>query len=682
MRVFQPYNPDTIQRKASLRACEACYTRKVKCDSGGHERFCQNCVSHGIECRPRTRKRKSTVLLTGNGPPADTSDLNGNIVNQGASRRRVSASHNQERRFGSQQGDTRLSAPLLFVTHLSPDPDTVSPRTSSSVDAFHNSSYLSRSAILGDEFPDIDHSHTDRGVREHTLSPTDLEVLRLYHAFDLPDPPLRQSLIEAYVDKCWTWMPVVDISSLSGSFAAGEDSFLLLQAVLLVGSLMRPELCTKETSDEYYRRVKALVNAGFERNPINILASLCLIQWYTPTAPRDISTDTPRFWETYALGLAQQMGLHKASRIEAEDHGLRRRIWWTLRSRDSLIASAHGRPRILNPADCTVELPNVKDFGEITDGRPQIFVFYVKIVEILGDLCHLLTRESKITPQERADVSARLRDYIQDLPDSLRLNEIDGSVKPYNFELAQFHVPILTAITILHRPRSIFSLGVANAASIVAANLTFRIVEAIYFREQTKFLSSAYAWFLLAASIPHLSCLTVERLKSDASAALDTLEAVLSTLGRVRPAAANNLRNVRAIRRAVNAHNRSDGGPRPEPESDLENNASPDAYAPSILQAYGPEIFGHYQSLVAALENTSTAHCPDNGSSSVHDETESNGIQLATSHQSFEATPIVATSTPGYGVQESFTILFEEELQGSVNFWMRDWMENLQYMPE
>lgn len=608
--------------------------------------------------------------------------MNGHTSNQEYPRRRVSSSYQQERRTGIEREDTKLSAPLLFVIHLRPHPETVSPRTSSSVDAFHNSSYLSRSAILGDEFPDIDHSHTDRGVREHTLSPTDLEVLRLYHAFDLPDPPLRQSLIEAYVDKCWTWMPVVDISSLSGSFAAGVDSLLLLQAVLLVGSLMRPELCTKDTSDEYYRRVKALVNAGYERNPINILAALCLIQWYTPTAPKDISTDTPRFWETYALGLAQQIGLHKASRIETEDHGLRRRIWWTLRSRDNLIASAHGRPRILNPADCTVELPEVADFGEITDERPQIFVFYVKIVGILGDLCQLLTRESKIDPQERADISARLRDYIQDLPDSLRLDDPDGTARPYNFELAQFHVPILTAITILYRPRSIFSLGATNAASIAAANLTFRIAEAIHFREQTKFLSSAFAWFFLAASIPHLSCLRIERLNSDASAALDTLETVLSTLGKVRPAAANNLRNVCAIRRAVNGHNRSDGASRSGQDSDVETRATPDTYAPFILHAYGPEIFGHYQSLVAALENSSPTLVPENGSSSIRDEYDPSGVQISASQQSFEDSPVVAMSTPRYGDQDTFSTLFEEDLQGTVNFWMRDWMEDLQYMPE
>lgn len=596
----------------------------------------------------------------------------------------MSGSSQQQRRNGGRREDKPIEAPFLFVTHLQTQQETVSPRTASSVDAFHNSSYLSRSAILGDEFPDIDHSHTERSVPEHTLSPTDLEVLKLYHAFDLPDPPLRQSLIEAYVEKCWTWMPVVDLSSLSGSFTAGEDSLLLLQAVLLVGSLMRPELCSKETSDEYYRRVKALVNAGYERNPVNILAALCLIQWYTPTAPKDISTDTPRFWETYALGLAQQMGLYRAAKVETDDHGLRRRIWWTLRSRDNLIAAAHGRPRILNPVDCSVELPDVKDFVDSTDRRARVFVYYVKLVEILGDLCHLLTREDKITTEERGDISTRLRDYMHALPNSFRLNDADGKARPYNFELAQFHVPILTAITILYRPRSVFALGPGNAASIAAANITFRIVQAIHYREQTKYLSSAFAWYLLAASIPHLSCLRIPRLRAASSATLDTLETVLSTLGKVRPAAANNLRNVRAIRRAVNAHNRSDTVPRQGPDFDSDGLDAEDSYARVILQPYGREVLEHYQSLITALEDNSTPDIyPDYHPHIALEDTHPDTILLPNSeHSLVAATPVLPISTSSYGVQDAFTNLFEEDVHGTMNFWMRDWMEDLQYMPE
>jgi len=447
MRVFQPYDPNTSLRKASLRACESCYIRKVRCNTGGHSMSCQNCVTHGVECKPRSRKRKSTA----NGPFTSIPALNGHThpTVDDSPRRRASVGCQPLQADG-----TGVAAPLLFVTHLRRQPKTITPRrSSSSGDPFYNSSYLSRSAILGEDFPDIDHSHAAGVVPGHTLSPTDIEVLRLYHAFDLPLPALRQSLIEAYTRKCWTWMPVVNISYLSGSFAAGGDSLLLLQAVLLVGSLMRPELCTKETSDEYYRRVKALINAGYERDPLKILAALCLIQWYTPTSPKDISTDTPRFWASYALGLAQQMGLHKASISRTADYDLRRRVWWTLRARDNLMAAAHGRPRMLDSADCTVESMDVNDFEDPTDLRALIFVFYTKLLEILGDLCQLLTREGKISSQERTRMAVRLKDYIHGLPDALRLNEPDGAARPYNFELAQFHVPILITITILYRPR-------------------------------------------------------------------------------------------------------------------------------------------------------------------------------------------------------------------------------------
>lgn len=625
-----------------------------------------------MECRPRSRKRKSTV----SGPLPSIPALNGLThprVHDSPKRRR-STSHQP-----LQANGTRLAAPLLFVTFLRSQPETISSRRSStSADPFHNSSYLSRSAILGEDFPDIDHYHASGAVREHTVSPTDIEVLKLYHAFDLPPPALRQSLIEAYAKKCRTWMPVVNISSLSGSFAAGEDSLLLLQAVLLVGSLLRPELCTKETSDEYYRRVKALINAGYERDPLNILSALCLIQWYTPTSPKDISTDTPRFWASYALGLAQQMGLHKACSSRANDYELRRRIWWTLRARDNLMAAAHGRPRMLDSGDCTVESADVNDFEDPTDLKALIFVHYTKLLEILGDLCQMLTREGKISPQERTRVAVRLHDYIHELPDSLRLNEPDGTARPYNFELAQFHIPILITITILYRPRSIFSPGVANAASIVAANLSFRILQAIHFREHTKYLSSAFAWYGLATSIPHLSCIRIAKLKAEASAALDSIETVLSTLGKVRPSAANNLHNVRAIRRAVNAQNRSDIASHLGSDADHENHDVQDSHALTILQAYGPEIVDHYVSVVKALEETSSPTLSgEHHQTNVREEPDGDTIQLASPQESLID---VGISTPSNGAQDAFTSLFGEDLQG--NLWMRDWMVDLQYMPE
>ena len=312
MTTFQSYDPSTRLTQSQPKACEHCYARKVKCDIAKGDATCRNCLNHGIPCRQRTRKRKAASIDQGINTstsanvhskrdrkeslptshsriyqPQQDSHVRDDQVSDESSSPNVHIGHEE---------DSDLAAPFLFIGHrnaLASSPGTTTDAMPSSVDEFHNSSYLSRSAILGDDFPDIDHSHNTLQP-QHKISPVELQVLRLYQAFDLPELPLRQSLIEAYASKIYTWMPVVDASSLSVGSPNSDTSLLLLQAVLLVGTLMRPDTCSKEIVDSYYRRVKALINSSYERNPLNMLAALCLIQWFTPGAPKDVSTDTPR----------------------------------------------------------------------------------------------------------------------------------------------------------------------------------------------------------------------------------------------------------------------------------------------------------------------------------------------------------------------------------------------------
>jgi hypothetical protein len=565
------------------------------------------------------------------------------------------------------------SSPFVFVTY---QPFTA---PMSSPDAFENSSFLSRAAILGEEFSNIDHSHGDRRASsDHVLSKTDLEVLKLYKAFDLPEAPLRQSLVDAFIDYAWVWMPVVDLSKLIGTYTAGEGSLVVLQSVLLVGAIMRPEVCGKEFVDEQYRKVKALLNAGYERDPIHILTTLCLVQWYTPTAPKDVSNDTPRAWATSAVGIAQQVGLHRpAATLYGNNKGIWRRIWWTLSSRDSLMASAHGRPRMLNPADSMQTMIASDDFEEPRDRRAAIFIEYAKICQILGDLCQVLTRHGRINHMERNDFSWRLKTYLDSLPEDFLVAD-----RGYDLELAQLHIPILSTISILHRPRSVFSLTYANAASIVAGNLSFRLFQAIELRGQTKLLSSAFAWHLMASSIPHLSALRVMELKAEANYALDQLEKVFATLGRVRPAAQQNLRNVQAIRRAVLASRRAESSSRntpdsmPPPDSGFEQ---PQVGPEHLLQIYGPEILQHYHRVFTALKN---AQATPLEIMSVQSDIIDNVIPPV--QPDGRSTPgnsmHLEFATPTHAYQDLFSNLFGDLSQDNV--WMRDWMDDLQLMPE
>src|SRR5882757_7371634 len=217
------------------------------------------------------------------------------------------------------------------------------------------------------------------------------------------------------------------------------------------------------------------------------------------------------------------------------------------------MSSAHGRPRIVNPADCGIEPPSIYDFPDPNDLRAQIFASYVSITSIMCDLCQLLARQNDPPLAEKNKIGLRFLDYVRSLPPALRLVQPNQVSRPYSFDLAQLHIHLLTTIIILYRPQSIFHVPPASAPAIVASNLNFRIFEAMELRGHTCFLSSGFAWHLLVTAIPQLSCLGIPALREEFKGNLDALEGVFRTLGSTRPSAANNLRNIQVIRRALDS---------------------------------------------------------------------------------------------------------------------------------
>lgn len=398
-------------------------------------------------------------------------------------------------------------------------------------------------------------------------------------------------------------MPVVDIATLDISCTAPGSSLLVIQAVMLAGAIMSPNVCSKATVNEMYRKVKALVHSDYEPDPLNKLIALCLMQWYTATAPKDISMDTPRFWNVHAVGLAQQMGLHRSPKGDAEKAGLRRRVWFTLYARDSLTSAAHGRPRLLDPADSDVDRPRISDFPHTEGNRAETFLAYIAATSVLGDLCQTLNRKGKLDSADTERMLSRLECMCADLPPRLRLVDDAGNLRQYDLDVAQLHVHVLACIVILYRPRSVFSMSPSNAASVTVAMLLHRIFEAVELREHTRLLSSAFAWYLLAASIPLLSRCKVPALRAESEAALDALQCSLTALSKVRPAAANNLKSVRAIRKAIESATHLNTKNTSGTEIVEQSNCQ------ALLSHYGPGAMQHYSRVVGILQahNHSTA---------------------------------------------------------------------------
>lgn len=602
---FKAFDPVTIYHKSNSTACEACYSRKVRCEPCDNAIGCRQCSDHGVDCKPRTRKRKVQPSDDGRSEWSEayhavkTSSVRSNHVSPEKARRRSANDGANSAR--SVKRANSIAVPGLFVNTQSTNTNEYSPESAAHSETpshARHASYLSRSAVLGDEFPDIDHTHGDKDDGERkSLSSTAMKVLSLHSAFDLPGLPLRQSLVEAFLERCSTWMPVVDSDFFAGAGSNGEVSLTLLQSIILAGSLMRPQVCEMGFAERQYQRVKALIHSGHEQDPLMMLAALCVVQHYAVLAPKEISADMPRAWNLHAVGLAHQLGLHRASRLDSPRAGLRNRIWWTLVWRDNLASSCHGRPRALQPEDCTAPPPNVQDFEDPTDPRAEVFCRYVEVIGIMGDLCLIITRKGRIEPGDRYSIASRLFSFVNALPEALRLYSPNGMARPYNYDLAQLHVPVLITLAILFRPRTIHQLAGPNAASVTAAFLLFRIFEAIELREHTRYLASGYGWYFLTTAMPLLSCTKVVALREEANQALNSLESALETLGKVKPAAANNLRNVRAIRTAMASKSR---GPASTPNV-MEQDSASIRIGRQILEVYGLGAIRQYEQIADIL---------------------------------------------------------------------------------
>ena len=332
------------------------------------------------------------------------------------------------------------------------------------------------------------------------------------------------------------------------------------------------------------------------------------------------------------------------------------------------MSSAHGRPRIVNPADCSIDPPSIYDFPDPTDLRAHIFVSYVSITSILCDLCQLLTRQAVPHIAERDKIGRRLLDYVRSLPPALRLVQPNGVLRPYSLDLAQLHVHLLTSIIILYRPQSI-KVPPSSAPAVVASNLNFRIFEAIQLRGHTCFLSSGFAWHLLVTAIPLLSCLSVPELRGEFGANLDVLETCFRTLASTRPAAANNLRTVQAIRRALES---KDGLPPTALNANITTEAS--SFPPlELFASYGDEVPENYNRIATALESFSHKSLPEGHDISATLYENENVFDID------RLQPGPFAPTPGdvgvQGLQDDFP-----ELLGS-NFpedgWMRNWINEL-----
>ncbi|GIJ83380.1 hypothetical protein Asppvi_002199 [Aspergillus pseudoviridinutans] len=362
------------------------------------------------------------------------------------------------------------------------------------------------------------------------LEPLDVDILNQRHAFDLPS----QAVCDALVDVFFKWiapvLPVIDRHDFMHRYRNPQNppSILLIQAVLMVASRFHHNAQSSGNGvispRVFYKKVKALYDAGYERDPTTVLQAVVLLGVYWD-GPDDLTESGIFYWSRLGIALAQEHGLHQSENyvtLSATKRRIWKRIWWTLYTRDRSVAAAFGRPLHINSEDCTVEPLKESDFIEYdeqndssTDRTAALFFMQS-------------TEDSRMKGAAQCELG--LNDWLVSCPSELQWRQ-----SRHNFWSAILCSTFYTIVCQLHLLQSPDSSKEAQSSAFHAATSIVSILETLQSKGELKYTPSfiichAVVSFVtlrsqMEASIPSL----LHAIRQNLEANLDMLQVLSHT---------------------------------------------------------------------------------------------------------------------------------------------------------
>ncbi|QPC65603.1 hypothetical protein HYE67_007834 [Fusarium culmorum] len=482
---------------------------QVRCEADAESNTCVTCKAAGVECIPRSRKRRRA----GTAPSGRQPDDHGS---QG---------------YRDRQSVSQASAVGVEIQVEQPAYQT--PSTS------HATTYIGRGHYIDDD-DEIDETSArafePAQIKVGPHATTQKETLVLWKAFDVPPQAARQSLLSAFLDYCNLWTPVLepkDIQELS-CFDQEKSSMLVAQSLWLAGSRVTsaPSVVAFASSDDFYHRAKAVFWSGVETDGMSAIKASLMLQWYNPQAPEHISFDNSGFWLKIGVGIAHQIGLHKEP-PPGPSKAIRRRLWWSLVVRDSLISVAHGRPRVINLDDSDVQPPMASDFPDSLFAF-QLFSAWVNICQVLGDISSCCMRRH-MSRTKRLYIVNALCCWTTSLPQELWVAPSNQPPHSYfanshNLPARQLYLPYFTSLIVLSRMQH--SAGSLSAVATLAASFVARIFEDFLARDEIKVLAPISTRYCLISSMALVSVMPDKRLWDAVQPDLEILQLALTELSK------------------------------------------------------------------------------------------------------------------------------------------------------
>ena len=306
-------------------------------------------------------------------------------------------------------------------------------------------------------------SYRDSRVKLAKLDKVEMESLHRKGALSLPPWRLCDDLVESFFIWVAPIVPVINRGRFMKQYQdpSNPPSLLLLQAIFLAGSRVCTNAHLLDSDREhsaltFYKRAKALYDAGYEDDRIIIIQALILMGWYWEKSGDGIGNVF--YWNGLATTIAQGSGIHRSTEksfMSKTDKRLWKRIWWTLFTRDRSVAVALGQPVQINTDDSDVEMVCEDDFlDEEYPPNPiavQFFLQYVKLWRIMSFVPaqpdSLTVKAIRHNPSAFTQCDAALAQWLQECPEEMKWKE-----SRYNFWSALLNCSYQTTISLLHQP--------------------------------------------------------------------------------------------------------------------------------------------------------------------------------------------------------------------------------------
>ncbi len=165
------------------------------------------------------------------------------------------------------------------------------------------------------------------------------KIIRVTGATVLPSKMVIAALSDVYFDHIYPQYPLVDRVDIDHT----ASSPLLLLSLCLVGASYGPRRASKSQismANQYYLKVKTLLDVEHEKDNVIVLKALCLLTCRSVKLPTQVCLESNWHWQGVAVRCAIHMGLHKESTYAGrQDGGSCRRLWWHLFVRVALSLS-------------------------------------------------------------------------------------------------------------------------------------------------------------------------------------------------------------------------------------------------------------------------------------------------------------------------------------------------------